>query len=253
MIRVISSIEDICLEILDNSFIPNDIYISIGSKLNEEYIEIEKEKIKSNAQYQMYPAFLRNKKNVLLIIIDYFSNNNILEKNKKLLLKNMTENIPKIIIFNLSDFEKVSSVEIYFLNYILHILNLKLQETSIMICNYIKYFNEPTEIEKNRSKNVIEKIKFAIQIKNMDQDNIYYEWFGYNYMLYNIICNCKYIPIGFFQILNKLIYDFSREYSRKIKLSKYLIIFICENHSKIIEKKLLQKVIYCLKHCIDIS
>jgi hypothetical protein len=259
MMRFISSVEDIYSEISDDSFIPKHIYISIGSKLNEEYIEIEKEKIKSNAQYQMYPEFLRNKKNVLLVIIDYFSNDDNLEKNKQL-LENITfsaesDNVPKIVIFNLCDFEKVVSGEIYFLNYILHILNYKSQETSIMICNYIKYFNEPTKIEIIRTKNIIEKIKFAINIKNMEPENIYYEWFGYNYMLYNIICNCKYIPIGFFQILNKLICEhmISLQYTGciRIQLSKELIVFICQSSG--IENLLLQKILYCLTHCVDIS
>ena len=47
------------------------VYVSIGSKFNTSYCMVNNKEIRSNAQYQMIPKFLKKEKQ-LIIIIDRF-------------------------------------------------------------------------------------------------------------------------------------------------------------------------------------
>jgi len=248
-IQVISCEEDIFAANL-HSFIPSEIYISLGSKYNDDNVVFEDVRCKSNAQYQMFPGFLRNKNNVLLIIFDYFTNSENLEKNKEILsTAQLQEQFPiKILIFNLYDIYGFDvQMPIYLMNYILGIFSMKSEKTSIMMCNFIKYKNEPSVLETRRAENFIREIKLAIQLKNIPESEIFYEWFGYNYMFYNIICNCKYIPIGFFQSMKKI-------FDEKQQLNREMIAHArARADSGAVSSTELKKILFCLNHCLDIS
>jgi len=163
-------------------------YMSIGSKLNEHIVHFKNENKMSNASYQMIPQYLRNphtEKIKLIIIFDVFSNKGNIKLNKTLLIEN-----------------EISFTNIFMVNYNINSKNIHLfglfikscielysflNEKTFMICNFIKFMNEPNLLEKESEKIVEEKI---IQIlKNTKFENSYYVWFGYNKKLYNFIFN----------------------------------------------------------------
>ena len=165
-------------------------YMSIGSKLNEPIVNFKNENIMSNASYQMIPQHLRNphsEKIKIIIVLDSFSCKKNIKLNKTLLIENETSltnifmvnyniNSENIHLFGL--FIK-SCIELYsFLN-----------EKTFMICNFIKFMNEPNLLEKESEKIVDAEIVKVLR-KTKFEDS-YYVWFGYNNKLYNFIFNKK--------------------------------------------------------------
>lgn len=171
----------------------NDIeffYLSIGSKLNEYYVDLKNNKTHSNASYQMIPQFLRNPdesaKLKIIIIFDSF-NKSDLKTNRDVLMKNSTF-LTKIFVVNME--LRNENVHL-FETFILNVINQFdfLDNKHFMICNFIKHMNEPNYQEKE-SENLVEN-KIPILLKNTKFENNYYVWFGYNLNLYNFVFNKK--------------------------------------------------------------
>lgn len=171
----------------------NDIeffYLSIGSKLNENYVNLKNNKKHSNASYQMIPQFLRNPdesaKLKIIIIFDSFNKSDF-AKNRDVLMKNSTF-LTKIFVVNM---ELRNENFHLFETFILNVINLFdfLDNKHFMICNFVKHMNEPNYQEKE-SENLVEN-KIPILLKNTKFENNYYVWFGYNNKLYNFVFNKK--------------------------------------------------------------
>lgn len=169
------------------------IYVSLGSKYNQQYIEYkvpinETVKKMSNAEWQMIPGFIRGKK-TLSICIDRFEGSKDKEKNNKILKKIMDPNITMIIC----DIYGTVQLFEFIISIILEQLKLySIPQSTFIIVNYLRF------ISPNHTENYLEEnVSHYIQ-KKMDKTiyrNCLYEWFGYQPNLYNIIYryNCRII------------------------------------------------------------
>ena len=176
-------------------------YISIGSKINENIVHLGKDTTRSNSIFQMIPQFLQNPESnsdklKCIIVIDQF-NKSSLNENIRQLQHYMTR-IMKIVIIN---YEIKESEETYFqekLQYLFqHFIFLDPEE--IMICNYVKFLNEPNLNEKY-TKEMVPRI-IQDSLKDSKFKDCHYEWFGYNSLLYNFI----YKKISYMNLYNSLL------------------------------------------------
>lgn len=164
------------------------IYISLGSKFNRTHIEYllpyNRSVVKySNADFQILPAFYRNKpdKKTLSICIDRFENADIKDKNIEIVSNiHQTEQNIKFILCDLD-----GTIQLFemLIQYIIDKL-ISLQETNLMIANYLRFVSpNHTEyyLEQNLS-NAIDKLLSKTPFRSC-----FYQWFGYQPNTYNFI------------------------------------------------------------------
>lgn len=171
----------------------NYVYISIGSKYNNQDVWFKPNigelstHVDTNASVQMVPMFLRTKPDnmhILNILIDIFPTQNDMDMNERLINSVITENMDCILI-NMKC--TVTNLKEILENIMSHVLSQNINPLCFMICNYVKYMNEPN---RNENESVIFIPKSIISVlKKSDYENCYYEWYGYNYDLYNCIYN----------------------------------------------------------------
>lgn len=162
------------------------IYVSIGSKLNEstyEYNEIYGNQIyrETNSHLQLVPNFMkkRNEK-VLLIALDQFHNVQNRMENFKIVQNQLSNNMDFIFY----DIDTINMIQT-FIEFMIQIIEMNnISPDDFMIVNYIcfqrpnseEYFNE------QNSKNLIYD-----SLINTIYIDCYYQWFGYQENLYNIV------------------------------------------------------------------
>lgn len=173
------------------------LYVSIGSKLNEYTYDISgingKRLIKkSNAMNQMIPAFVmslaedeESTKNVLCISLDRFEDAKIKKTNQELVLK-YGLGIDFIQYDDIGSLQVISEF-IYFLIEMLD--NTMFDSSQFMIANYIRFLHTPNHIENltetsvpDNIHNILSKTRFS---------TCFYQWYGYQNNLYNLIYNYK--------------------------------------------------------------
>ena len=162
-------------------------YISIGSKINENIVHLGKDKTKSNSIFQMIPQFLQNPESnsdklKCIIIIDQFNKSSLNENIRQ--IQHCMTRIMKIIIIN---YEIKESEETYFQEKLQCLFQnfIFLDPEELMICNYVKFLNEPNLTEKY-TKELVPRI-IQDSLKDSKFKDCHYEWFGYNSLLYNFI------------------------------------------------------------------
>jgi hypothetical protein len=174
------------------------IYISLGSKYNEQFIEykytnqtIQK---RSNAEWQMLPGFVRCKKS-LVICIDRFENENVKQENRNMLEKILDTNITMIIC----DLDGTIQLFEYIITFILQQLaTYSIHQNNVVIVNYIRFINP------NHTENYLEENLSSCVYKILEKtvyNNSLYEWFGYQPNLYNIIYRYNF-RIIYYMLLN---------------------------------------------------
>lgn len=175
------------------------VYVSIGSKFNTSYSMINDKEVRSNAQYQMIPKFLKKEKQ-LIIIIDRFKDEKIIQDHITYLNKKIECN--KCIILN-------TYIEINLINNILDILLPKLFDhyvdpNNFIIANFVKFANRPNLLERESEKLIPLKIKeYLDRFQDKTYKGCFYQWFGYNsYHLYNYIYNNE-----IFEYMNVVVSD----------------------------------------------
>lgn len=206
------------------------LYVSFGSKWNcpEQVFETSdpsKNAItRTNASYQMAPQYLRetlsnlretlpmtsiidepnqdqsNTKN-LVIIVDVFSNADLLEENRRQ-LRNLAEQYPKLDIIVL-DCKLVKKT----LKLVVECLVEKaamygMLGEQVMFCNYIR-FSRPNAIESKIEELVPKNIQLLLdQLVGGQYQTRFYQWYGpvfymynwvYNYKLYNLLMMRQYM------------------------------------------------------------
>jgi hypothetical protein len=167
------------------------IYISLGSKYNEELIEyqypinqtIQK---RSNAEWQMLPGFVRSKK-TLAICIDRFENENVKHVNRNRIENIMNEHITMIICDldgTIQLFESIITIIIQ------QLAIYSIHQNTVIIVNYIRFIS-PNHTENYLEENLSSSIHKILE--KTIYGNSFYEWFGYQPNLYNIIYkyNCR--------------------------------------------------------------
>ena len=161
------------------------IYVSLGSKYNEQFIEYQYTmsqtiRKRSNAEWQMLPGFVRCKK-TLAICIDRFENENAKCENCNILEHTESENVT-IIICDLD-----GTVQLFesIITFIIQQLSIyEIHQNNVMFANYIRFIN-PNHTENYLEENLSSSI-YKIMEKTIYRDSLY-EWFGYQPNLYNII------------------------------------------------------------------
>lgn len=170
------------------------VYVSIGSKLNNEKVDSrEHPSWQSNALDQMFPMFLCSPlnetichNNTLIIIIDKFSAHEY-SKNELLLTTRLGDNhCCHIVVFNTLCNEKLI---IPFMNYLTHMCKQhQIACDNLMLCNYTKFSSTPNKQEVAQSHFISPLINKLLN-KTVQYKGCLYEWFGYNYSMYNFIYN----------------------------------------------------------------
>jgi len=174
------------------------VYVSIGGKVNEFYFHCNNPlhcKIYTNSMYQLIPNFLQCKDipehniNILIITIDDYSNSHSYELNKSVIMKHKSKNMDIVMFDSLCNslfLEQFLTTTISFLTR--HNIN----SDHFMICNYIKYKNEPNLLEQQLSKEIPISIHRILQnTANSEYNACFYDWYGYRTSTYNLIYNYK--------------------------------------------------------------
>ena len=208
------------------------IYVSIGGKFNEQFVlfprpaKITDKKFRANSDYQMLPAFIQyntdEKKHILVIAIDDFSDPDVLSINRRILETNENANISIIL------FDKICD-KLFLENFVEYFISLceknDIDPSNAFICNYVKHANCPNSIEARAEEMIPETIQNAL-INDTGSDKkfsgCFYQWFGYRFYTYNFIYRYKrhtvYAVFNYTNKLEKLIEDMEiDEKTRKLK------------------------------------
>lgn len=170
------------------------LYVSIGSKLNELIIvDSQYEQWHSNALHQMFPEFLQNNSDqsediTFIIIIDKFTDFEY--KRNELILRNRLKKSKHthIVILNTLCDENLLFQLINYINYICN--KTRISSRNLLICNYVKFSSIPNHQECQQSF-FISSIINKLLNKTKYYKECLYEWFGYDYSLFNMIYNYK--------------------------------------------------------------
>jgi len=176
----------------------NRVYVSIGGKLNDKYVYFQRPTHISNTRFpvnsieQMVPLFIRDNNpdnKTLTIIIDNFNSKPVYDLNCLLLNKLPCQNMDIILIHH----RFIESSLTLFMQYIIQLCNVcSIKPERFMICNYVKHMNRPNFLEDHDEKMIPKTIQSILDDDdNTKYENCFYEWFGYNFYLYNLIYNYK--------------------------------------------------------------
>jgi len=164
------------------------IYISIGGKYNQENVNIPRlgkpdKNLKTNAELQLCPNFLLEQNEpILLICFDSFQNSESSMANQQIIESRIQANMEFIFYderFTVNSIcEKIrSTVEIFD--------SLGIEASDVIICNYIRFLNEPS----------MNEVSFELELPSMIYKSVvdtlykksYYMWFGYQPLFYNLL------------------------------------------------------------------
>tara|TARA_Y100000992_G_scaffold296538_1_gene258909 strand:+ start:12627 stop:13412 length:786 start_codon:yes stop_codon:yes gene_type:complete len=162
------------------------VYVSIGSKYNQDYVQIEGISKGTNAKVQILPKFLK-KNEQLIIMIDRISSEESKLEHINYINERVNENSKCIIINTYANANFIEG----FLDILLpKLFDHYIDPNNFVIATFLKFLNTPNKIEMN-SASVIQKGIY--NYLKLFQDKIYincfYEWFGYKKILYNYIYN----------------------------------------------------------------
>ena len=168
------------------------IYISFGSKYNQEFIYMTDRKGKqhtkwSNATEQIIPYFYREKENSLIICIDCFTPN---ELEKNIIKVNEIPLLPSnhIILYNSK--ATIQSIE-EFMSYITnYFIQNEIPTEKLFIANYVRFIS-PNHTENYFEENIPKVIYKYLShgSKKESYNNRFYQWFGYQNHTYNLLFN----------------------------------------------------------------
>lgn len=178
------------------------VYVSIGSKFNQDYVQIKGISEKTNANVQILPKFLK-KNNQLIIMIDRISSEESKLDHIDYINERVNEN-SKCIILN--TYANAIFIDEFFDILLPKLFDHYIDPNNFVIATFLKFMNAPNELEKN-STTVIKKSIY--NYLKLFQDEIYincfYEWFGYQKILYNYLYN--YHLLKKYQISSNHLYE----------------------------------------------
>jgi hypothetical protein len=174
------------------------IYISFGSKFNEHDVYFDgypNQSIFTNSTYQQNPMFIRSKDTstyILSIIIDKFPNEIELDTHLHNINNTIVQNYPNLRCCTIDHLCTTQSINIIIPIILNKIHNRNIIPKNCMFCSYIKHRNNPNTQELCAETTISYNIQ---NILDSSYEHKYefcmYEWFGYNYKLYNFIYNYK--------------------------------------------------------------
>ena len=223
----IENLEQTIFEITAN--IPlTRVYVSIGSKLNSEYVHGQGiPSWKSNALDQMFPTFLCTSlnevmydNNTLIIVIDKFTHAEYSQN--EMLLTNRLKNTQRshIVIFNTLCSQKFI---ISFMNYLTHMCKQNdIASDNLILCNYTKFSSIPNKQEIAQCYFISPLINKLLN-KTQKYKGCLYEWLGYDYSMYNFICDYNKVfnmqDNNGYRILKRILHNLPSSHIHQTKIS----------------------------------
>lgn len=199
----------------------SNVYVSFGSKYNSreqtfEYPQcIANRPYATNASFQMVPEYLRKptEKHNLVIIVDIFSNPELLENNRHILrgLVGSTQEQSPAIDIVILDCELIGRTLTDIIQCIVKkAAQFGLTDTQCIFCNYIRY-SRPNAIEQ-RIEEIVPTTIQRILDKSVDGQyaKSFYQWYGYLYYVYNLVYNYKLYNLKWSMQYRQLMQMFSR-------------------------------------------
>lgn len=171
----------------------NKVYMSFGSKWNDFTVPAKTFDNKtwySNSLDQMVPSFIRyqsESNHTLVIIIDEFKDQRIMNINKTLITQNI-EDSNNVYVCIINKFCSSKKIVMDFTGKVVEFSKRhNIKNENFMICNFVKYLNRPNHYELSTS------IIICSSINDVIKETIYkdclYEWFGYIYGLHTLVYN----------------------------------------------------------------
>lgn len=170
------------------------VYISVGGKVNELivkrfcYSNMKNIRHYSNSTNHLIPNFLKYRQHKSLIIsLDNYKNEESYLFNHNIISQNIDENM-NFIIFDM--FCTIPIMNEFLMITLDFVRFSSIVPDHFMICNYIKFMNEPNLLESKSEIEIPETIHLFLQKEdNSMYSHCFYNWFGYNYYTYNLIYN----------------------------------------------------------------
>jgi hypothetical protein len=208
----------IVLDVLWNYNNYQYVYVSVGGKFNEYEFAMPSPttvaaadksiKMRSNAHLQMRPSFLCDRNsNVLIICIDHFRNE-VDEKINRDICKGLIQSNMGFIFYNLNI--TLSSITEFFNYFIPLIESREVLQENFIVCNYIRFMNEPNLDEALLDSNLSETIYKTMASSKYKKS--LYQWFGYHPNLYNIIFNYQEYYVLYFAKFSQLVQFLGKKY-----------------------------------------
>jgi hypothetical protein len=215
----------------------NKVYVSVGGKYNARSVQIGSAAtlIPSNSLFQLFPHFLQTREDdpddqCLIIVIDDFHNAQNLADNIALLQRHKIPNTYIILCNLLCTKTFMTSFMEDLLEYV-RLANIR--KENFMICNYIKFLNEPNADERRSAISIPDAIQ---RVLNLEQNALYsdrfYDWFGYSLARYNYVYCYKYrnqINYASMHKLEKIMNEINSVSSSKISFRNYAETDIWDN------------------------
>lgn len=213
------------------------IYISFGSKRNESFVQFGSKELRTNAHFQMYPAFLEKpNSSILIIAVDIFKTQKSID--------NHVNNMKTIIDNNIDFFIINKNCDDVFIETFLNLMLRKLEVANFpnnrfMVSNFIRYKNTPNVQEEHMENSIPRTIQ---QVLNNTEQYVdcFYQWFGYRYLFYDYLY--MYNKIKTFPTIYTHIHDVEALFEK---------ISTPTNHDKIVVQN--PNIIYILKHIYNFS
>lgn len=211
-VRTIHSSNELLEQIkLSNKMKPYDfVYISYGSKVNENYVQIGNSTIMTNSHLQVIPNFLQGRSEntkILIISIDNYLNddNKTIHKIQSHIEPNMD-----VLLFN----NAITSIEEITICLVQYFIEIEFNPKNLMFCNFIRFIT-PNKIECKIEEDVPNIIYNIIcQVSVYKYMECFYQWYGYNIYTYNLVF--KYLlhePICV--MYNRLLNIFASRFDKK--------------------------------------
>ena len=130
----------------------NKVYVSIGGKFNAQYVQLNrKTQIETNSVFQMLPGFIQCKETYeddqcIVIAIDDFQNKTNTIENIGLLNRHLIKGA-HIILCN--QYCTETFIASFMENLLEFLKQSNIYKENFMICNYVKFLNEPNDFGYN--------------------------------------------------------------------------------------------------------
>jgi hypothetical protein len=198
-------------------------YISIGGKWNQDNVTHTKI-TRTNAPLQMIPQFLNSPigefdQQTMVVVFDDFSNKQNTLHNINI-IQYMIQNKPNLHVFLVN---KMMCVDTFndcwsILQPLLY--KRKVPPSRFSIVNYVKYMNTPNMQETKNT--TISSFIYDVIKEDPKYCDCLYEWLGYNYYLYNYICNYKIIHKNYLRYGLDILHRLLENYDKCGYLSEYI-------------------------------
>jgi hypothetical protein len=193
---------------LNNDGTFTKVYVSIGGKFNDPLVSFNQAKLidrrtnqpiiakaATNALQQMVPDFLlfNSSDRILVLVVDDFKyGSSNYEINQKIIKRGLSESESTIHVILFDQICAPRSLTVFLEKLTNFASENLISEKNFIVCNYVKFLNNPNSTERDSENVIPETIQTALnKFESGKYSYCFYEWFGYNFYLYNFIYNYR--------------------------------------------------------------